>query len=129
MRSSSARTSTSCERTRSLDSRIDGSRRVTSTGLAAVGLRDDVNVNWLHPGLTVTERLEEIFTRRAEQQGQADDQSDDTVGPVARPGTQNDQQRREQDPEQHQADRPQQRRHPEQEGGGRRQDHGPPFAG
>jgi NAD(P)-dependent dehydrogenase (short-subunit alcohol dehydrogenase family) len=45
-----------------------------SKGLAAVGLRDDVNVNWLHPGLTVTERLEEIFTRRAEQQGKTRDQ-------------------------------------------------------
>lgn len=37
--------------------------------LAAQGLRDDVNVNWIHPGLTVTERLEEIFSNRAEQQG------------------------------------------------------------
>jgi NAD(P)-dependent dehydrogenase (short-subunit alcohol dehydrogenase family) len=45
-----------------------------SKGLAAVGLRDDVIVNWLHPGLTVTERLEEIFTRRAEQQGKTRDQ-------------------------------------------------------
>jgi NAD(P)-dependent dehydrogenase (short-subunit alcohol dehydrogenase family) len=45
-----------------------------SKGLAAVGLRDDVNVNWLHPGLTVTERLEEIFTRRAKQQGKTRDQ-------------------------------------------------------
>lgn len=37
--------------------------------LAAQGLRDDVNVNWIHPGLTVTERLQEIFSNRAEQQG------------------------------------------------------------
>ncbi len=40
-----------------------------SKALAAQGLRDDVNVNWIHPGLTVTERLEEIFERRAAQQG------------------------------------------------------------
>lgn len=40
-----------------------------SKALAAQGLRDDVNVNWIHPGLTVTERLTEIFSRRAEQQG------------------------------------------------------------
>jgi NAD(P)-dependent dehydrogenase (short-subunit alcohol dehydrogenase family) len=45
-----------------------------SKGLAAVGLRDDVNVNWIHPGLTVTERLEEIFARRAEQQGKSRDE-------------------------------------------------------
>jgi NAD(P)-dependent dehydrogenase (short-subunit alcohol dehydrogenase family) len=40
-----------------------------SKGLAAVGLRDDVNVNWINPGLTVTERLEAQFALRAEQQG------------------------------------------------------------
>ena len=34
-----------------------------SKALAAKGLDDDVNVNWVHPGLTVTERLEEIFSR------------------------------------------------------------------
>ena len=39
-----------------------------SKALAEQGLRDDVNVNWLHPGLTVTERLDEIFQRRADQQ-------------------------------------------------------------
>ena len=39
-----------------------------SKALAEQGLRDDVNVNWLHPGLTVTERLDEIFRLRAEQQ-------------------------------------------------------------
>ena len=42
--------------------------------LAAQGLRDDVNVNWIHPGLTVTERLDEIFSRRAEQQGRTRDE-------------------------------------------------------
>lgn len=44
-----------------------------SKGLAGAGLRDDVNVNWVHPGLTVTERLDEIFERRAEQQGSTRD--------------------------------------------------------
>ena len=39
-----------------------------SKSLAEQGLRDDVNVNWIHPGMTVTERLQEIFDRRAEQQ-------------------------------------------------------------
>jgi len=45
-----------------------------SKGLAGAGLRDDVNVNWIHPGLTVTERLDEIFERRAQQQGLSRDQ-------------------------------------------------------
>ena len=45
-----------------------------SKGLAGAGLRDDVNVNWVHPGLTVTERLDEIFERRAEQQGLSRDE-------------------------------------------------------
>ncbi|MEO1109949.1 MAG: SDR family oxidoreductase [Pseudomonadota bacterium] len=36
--------------------------------LAEQGLRDDVNVNWIHPGLTVTERLQRIFADRAAQQ-------------------------------------------------------------
>lgn len=40
-----------------------------SKALAAQGLRDDVNVNWVHPGLTVTERLDQIFDGRAKQQG------------------------------------------------------------
>ena len=40
-----------------------------SKALAAKGLEDDVNVNWIHPGLTVTERLQTIFDNRAEQQG------------------------------------------------------------
>ena len=45
-----------------------------SKALAAQGLRDDVNVNWVHPGLTVTERLDQIFDGRAKQQGKARDQ-------------------------------------------------------
>lgn len=40
-----------------------------SKALADKGLQDDVNVNWVHPGLTVTERLESIFADRAAQQG------------------------------------------------------------
>ena len=39
-----------------------------SKALAEQGLRDDVNVTWIHPGLTVTERLETIFADRSEQQ-------------------------------------------------------------
>ena len=35
---------------------------------------DDVNVTWIHPGLTVTERLETIFADRAEPQGKSADQ-------------------------------------------------------
>ncbi len=45
-----------------------------SKALAAKGLHDDVNVNWIHPGLTVTERLEGIFADRATQQGKTRDQ-------------------------------------------------------
>ena len=37
--------------------------------LGEKGLIDDVNVTWIHPGLTVTERLETIFADRAKQQG------------------------------------------------------------
>ncbi len=39
-----------------------------SKALANQGLTDDVNVNWIHPGLTETERLESIFEGRAQQQ-------------------------------------------------------------
>ena len=45
-----------------------------SKALADKGLQDDVNVNWIHPGLTVTERLEGIFANRAAQQGKTRDQ-------------------------------------------------------
>lgn len=45
-----------------------------SKALAEQGLRDDVNVTWIHPGLTVTERLETIFGDRAAQQGKPRDQ-------------------------------------------------------
>lgn len=40
-----------------------------SKGLAGLGLRDDVNVNTVHPGQTVTSRLEEIFVTRAAAAG------------------------------------------------------------
>jgi NAD(P)-dependent dehydrogenase (short-subunit alcohol dehydrogenase family) len=40
-----------------------------SKALAGLGLRDDVNVNAIHPGMTVTERLEEIFEGRARLAG------------------------------------------------------------
>ena len=39
-----------------------------SKALANQGLKDDVNVNWIHPGMTVTERLKETFETRARQQ-------------------------------------------------------------
>lgn len=45
-----------------------------SKALADKGLQDDVNVNWIHPGLTVTERLEGTFADRAAQQGKTRDQ-------------------------------------------------------
>ncbi len=39
--------------------------------LAEKGLQDDVNVTWIHPGLTTTERLEGIFADRARQQSKS----------------------------------------------------------
>lgn len=45
-----------------------------SKALAAKGLEDDVNVNWIHPGLTVTDRLQNIFRDRAQQQNRTIDQ-------------------------------------------------------
>ena len=42
--------------------------------LAEQGLRDDVNVTWIHPGLTRTERLDMIFADRAAQQGKTEAQ-------------------------------------------------------
>jgi NAD(P)-dependent dehydrogenase (short-subunit alcohol dehydrogenase family) len=40
-----------------------------SKALAGLGLRDDVNVNAIHPGVTVTERFEELFAGRAKLAG------------------------------------------------------------
>lgn len=42
-----------------------------SKALAGQGLLDDVNVNWIHPGLTATERLDGIFADKAEQQSKS----------------------------------------------------------
>ena len=42
-----------------------------SKALAHQGLKDDVNVNWIHPGLTETERLQAIFGTRANQQNRS----------------------------------------------------------
>lgn len=40
-----------------------------SKALAGLGLRDDVNVNAIHPGMTVTDRLEELYATRAQLAG------------------------------------------------------------
>lgn len=37
--------------------------------LAGQGLKDDVNVNWVHPGQTETERLQMLFETRARDEG------------------------------------------------------------
>lgn len=51
-----------------------------SKALADQGLKDDVNVNWVHPGLTETERLQSIFELRAKQQNRTVDEiREDTV--------------------------------------------------
>ena len=42
--------------------------------LAGLGLRDDVNVNAVYPGLTETRRVEEIFAVRAEMRGVSPEQ-------------------------------------------------------
>ena len=39
--------------------------------LADQGLKDDVNVNWINPGLTETERLQTLFQARADQQNRS----------------------------------------------------------
>ncbi len=45
-----------------------------SKGLAARGKRDGVNVNAIHPGLTETERVHELFEGRASQMGVSADE-------------------------------------------------------
>jgi NAD(P)-dependent dehydrogenase (short-subunit alcohol dehydrogenase family) len=40
-----------------------------SKALAGQGLRDDINVNAIHPGMTVTERLDELYATRAQLAG------------------------------------------------------------
>ena len=55
-----------------------------SKALADKGLRDDINVNLIHPGLTVTERLDRFFDDRAAQQGKNRDQIE--AGSIAAEG-------------------------------------------
>ena len=45
-----------------------------SKALANQGLKEDVNVNWVHPGLTETDRLQSLFEHRAEQQNRTVDE-------------------------------------------------------
>lgn len=45
-----------------------------SKGLAGLGLRDDVNVNTIHPGQTVTQRLADNLTTQAAQAGTTPDE-------------------------------------------------------
>ena len=42
-----------------------------SKALAGQGLRDDINVNWIHPGITVTDRMHEIFSARSVLESQS----------------------------------------------------------
>ena len=60
-------------RTPSADAMIPGAVNAALTNfsksLAGLGLRDDVNVNAVHPGLTVTERLNTLFETRARLAG------------------------------------------------------------
>ena len=45
-------------------------------------MQDDVNVNWVHPGLTRTERLNGIFADKAAQQSKTEAQIEtETVAP------------------------------------------------
>ena len=59
-------------RTPSSDFMVGGSVNAAlanfTKALANQGLKDDVNVNWIHPGMIVTERLKETFETRAVQQ-------------------------------------------------------------
>ena len=42
-----------------------------SKALAGQGLRDNINVNWIHPGMTMTDRMETIFDARAKLEGKS----------------------------------------------------------
>ncbi|MPZ57681.1 MAG: SDR family oxidoreductase [Rhizobiales bacterium] len=44
-----------------------------SKGLSKLGLRDDVNVNVIHPGMTETERTTQLFQQRAAAAGKSPD--------------------------------------------------------
>ena len=46
-------------------------RTAFGKALADQGLKDDVNVNWINPGLTETERLQTLFQARADQQNRS----------------------------------------------------------
>ena len=45
-----------------------------SKGLSKLGLRDDINVNVIHPGMTETERTEQLFQQRAAASGKSIDE-------------------------------------------------------
>jgi NAD(P)-dependent dehydrogenase (short-subunit alcohol dehydrogenase family) len=45
-----------------------------SKGLAALGNRDDVNINVIHPGVTLTERNEQLTQQFAKAQGKTVEQ-------------------------------------------------------
>ena len=68
-------------RTPSSDHMVGGSVNAAlanfSKSLAGQGLKDDVNVNWIHPGMIQTERLEKLFRDRAKQQNKSIDQIKD----------------------------------------------------
>lgn len=55
-----------------------------SKALAGLGLRDDVNVNTVHPGQTVTGRLTQLFASRAEQAGVTPEEFEKSI--IARQG-------------------------------------------
>lgn len=48
---------------------VNGALANFTKGLAGLGKRDGVNVNAIHPGLTETERVEQLFRQRAQAQG------------------------------------------------------------
>ena len=48
---------------------VNGAMANFTKGLAGLGKRDGVNVNAIHPGMTETERVEQLFRQRAEAQG------------------------------------------------------------
>jgi 3-oxoacyl-[acyl-carrier protein] reductase len=62
-------------RTPSADFLIGGSVNAAmgnfSKGLARLGIRDDVNVNVIHPGATLTDRLEDLILQRAQSSGRS----------------------------------------------------------
>jgi len=64
-----------------------------SKALSEQGLLDDVNVNWVLPGMTVTARLQTLYRRRAEAAGRTiEDVQREAVAQqgIRRPGTPDD---------------------------------------